>query len=77
MEEWVSKSKFKARALEYFRKVQQTRQPLVITDHGQPVLRLVPYRVDPTSALRVLRGSVTAYHEPTEPVGVDEWESLR
>lgn len=43
----VSKSKFKARALELFREVERTGQPLVITDRGVPVLKLVPYREDP------------------------------
>ena len=77
VEERVSKTQFKARALEYLRRVQQTGHPLVITDRGRPVLRVVPYGVDIQQALRPLRGSVLAYHEPTEPVGLDEWEALR
>ena len=43
----VSKSKFKARALEYFRSVQRTGKLLIITDHGKPVVKIVPYREDP------------------------------
>ncbi len=54
----ISKSKFKARALEYFREVERTGQALVITDRGRPVLRLVPYREDPQEALKVLRDTV-------------------
>ena len=40
----VSKSQFKARALEFFREVERTGQDLVITDRGKPVLKLTPYR---------------------------------
>jgi len=34
MEVWVSKSEFKARALEYFRKAERTGEPLITTDRG-------------------------------------------
>ncbi|WP_395449820.1 hypothetical protein ACHMW7_08400 [Aminobacter sp. UC22_36] len=34
----VSKSQFKAKALELFRAIEATGAPLVITDHGQPKL---------------------------------------
>ena len=71
----VSKSKFKARALEYFRAVERTGKPLIVTDHGKPVLRIVPYREDPEAAFRELKESVVRYDAPTEPVGVDDWES--
>jgi prevent-host-death family protein len=71
----VSKSRFKAHALEYFRQVETSGKPLIITDRGKPVLRLVPYRGDPDSALRVLRETVVKYRAPTRPVGEDDWES--
>lgn len=71
----VSKSRFKARALEFFRQVERTGQPIIITDHGTPVLKLMPYREDPDAALRVLRESVVKYDAPTKPVGEEDWES--
>ena len=71
----VSKSRFKARALEFFRQVERTGQPIIITDHGTPVLKIMPYREDPDAALRVLRESVVKYDAPTKPVGEDDWES--
>lgn len=77
MEERVSKAEFKARALEYLRKVQKTGRPIVITDRGKPVLRVVPYRPDAAEILRILRGSVVEFRDPTEPVAVDDWEALR
>lgn len=77
MTEAISKSKFKPRALEYFRRVEKTGEELVITDRGRPVVKVVPYRLDPDEALRTLRGSVVRYDDPTEPVGEEDWESLR
>ncbi len=75
--EQVSKSRFKARALEYLRKVQGTGQPLVILDRGRPVVKVVPYRGKAEEILRILRGSVRRYEEPTKPVAVEDWEALR
>lgn len=75
--EQVSKSRFKARALEYLRKVQQTGQPVVVLDRGRPVIKVVPYRGEAQEILRVLRGSVRRYQEPTRPVAVEDWEALR
>lgn len=73
----VSKSRFKAHALELFRQVERTGQPIVITDRGTPVLKLMPYREDPGAALRVLRESVVKYDGPTKPVGENDWETGR
>jgi antitoxin (DNA-binding transcriptional repressor) of toxin-antitoxin stability system len=73
----VSKSRFKSHALEYFRQVEKSRKPLVITDRGIPVLKVVPYSEDPEEILRELRNSVVKYKDPTKPVGRSEWESLR
>ena len=73
----ISKSQFKPKALEFFRRVQQTGHELVITEHGKPVLKIVPYVEDPEAALRALRGSVVAYRDPLEPVGEEDWEALR
>ena len=73
----ISKARFKAQALELFRQVERTGQPIVITDRGTPVLKLVPYREDPEEALRALRDTVVRYRAPTRPVGEEDWESGR
>ena len=77
MEQSVSKSAFKAKALEYFRDVEHSGKELVITDHGKPVLKIVPYDRDPLEDLKALRGSVLRYDDPLEPVGIEDWEALR
>jgi prevent-host-death family protein len=73
----VSKSAFKPKALEYFRTVQRTGEALIITDHGKPVLKIVPYEEDIEGALASLRGTVLAYDDPEAPVAQDDWEVLR
>ena len=74
----VSKSRFKAQALELFRQVEASGEPLVITDHGRPTLEVRPYRpVRPdANPLEELRGSVLRFDDPFAPVGEDDWEAL-
>lgn len=72
----VSKSEFKAKALEYFRQVEASGESVVVTDHGKPTLEVRPYRDFERDPLEVLRGSVVRYDDPTEPVDV-EWEAAR
>jgi prevent-host-death family protein len=73
----ISKSQFKPKSLEYFRQVQETGEPIIITDHGKPVLKIVPYIASPDDVLQALRGSVTKYEDPLEPVGLEDWEALQ
>jgi prevent-host-death family protein len=72
----VSKSRFKAHALELFRQVEASGHPIVITDRGIPVLKLSPYKEDPDAMLEELRGTVVEFANPFEPVGLDDWETL-
>jgi prevent-host-death family protein len=76
MPQTVSKSQFKPHSLEYFRQIEQTGEELVITDHGRPVLKVVPYVADPEECFRGLRNTVLEYVDPLEPVGAEEWEAL-
>ena len=77
MDSTVSKSKFKPKALEYFRRVEETGEEIVITDNGRPVLKIVPFRDAKSDPRAALRGSVLRYVRPTGPVGTDEWETLK
>ncbi len=77
MQHHVSKTEFKARALELFRQVEATGEPLVVTDHGKPALEIRPYRKDDRAALARLRGSVVRFDQPLSPVGEDLWEAAQ
>jgi antitoxin (DNA-binding transcriptional repressor) of toxin-antitoxin stability system len=74
MQEKVSKSQFKARALELFRAVELTGKPLIVTDHGRPAVEIRRYNEKRRDPLSKLRGSVAEYHDPTEPVAEGDWE---
>jgi prevent-host-death family protein len=73
----ISKSEFKAKALEYFRQVESTGESLIVTDHGRPTLELRPYRDDARDPLDLLRGSLLRYDNPMDPVGEDDWEAAQ
>jgi antitoxin (DNA-binding transcriptional repressor) of toxin-antitoxin stability system len=77
MKKTVSKSRFKAQALQWFREIERTGEDLIITDKGKPVLRVTRLIEEPEEDLRALRGSVLSFEDPTAPVGLDDWEALR
>ncbi len=77
MENQVAKSKFKPHALQYFREVERAGRALIITDRGKPVLKITPYSEKSSEALRMLRNSVIKHGNPTEPVGLNDWERLK
>ena len=72
----VSKSRFKAHALELLRRVERTGQEIIITDRGRPVVKVVAYSAEPSRLLSELRESVVRYDAPEEPVGAEEWDAL-
>lgn len=77
----VSKAHFKARALEYFRKVEKTGEPVIVTDRGRPTIEVRRHpsaRDGKEDPLAALRGSVLRFDEPTAPaVDGSGWEALR
>ena len=74
----VSKSRLKAQALELFRQVEASGEPLVVTDHGRPTLELRPYRPTSPAAdpLDQLRGSVLRFDDPFAPACENDWQAL-
>ncbi|HKT95804.1 MAG TPA: type II toxin-antitoxin system Phd/YefM family antitoxin [Paraburkholderia sp.] len=73
----VSKSEFKAKALEFFRQIEASGESVVVTDHGKPALEVRTYRNMERNPLDVLRGSVVRYENPTEPVAEGDWEAAQ
>lgn len=49
----VAISALKGRMLENFRQVEETGEPLVVTDHGKPVLQVVPFLEKRRSCRRI------------------------
>lgn len=73
----VSKSQFKAKALELFREIEATGEPLIVTDHGEPKLEIRRIDHKHPNPLDLLKGSVLRYDDPLEPVGAEGWEALK
>lgn len=76
MDTEVSKSQFKAHALEIFRRVEATGEPVIVTDHGTPRLIVRKYTGPATAARERLKGSVLRYQSPLEPVAEGDWDAL-
>lgn len=71
----ISKTQFKAKALEFFRQIETSGESVVITDHGKPSLEIRPYRNEDRNPLEILQGSIIRYDDPTAPVDV-EWKAI-
>jgi antitoxin (DNA-binding transcriptional repressor) of toxin-antitoxin stability system len=71
----ISKSKLKAKMLEIFRQLEASGDELVVTDHGKPVLKIIP--IKPKAAVNVvfgdLQGQVT-YLEDINAPSLPEWK---
>ena len=46
-------SEFKARCIELIKRVQATRQPLIVTLRGQPVAKVVPFEKEGETGVKL------------------------
>jgi hypothetical protein len=73
----ISKAQFKARSLEYFRLVEQTKEPMIITHGGTPTIKISAFQEDPERIMKSLRKSIISYKDPLSPIGEDAWKALQ
>jgi len=74
---WVAAADFKATCLELMDRVRETRTEYVVTKHGKPVAKLVPYNEPKRPPLLgFMKGSVLHYERPLDPLD-DEWDINR
>jgi antitoxin (DNA-binding transcriptional repressor) of toxin-antitoxin stability system len=82
----ISKGRLKAKMLEYFREVERTGEPLVVTDHGRAVLEVRPMAEKKiVTAQDVLEwydkgngpGILPDEEELMKPLPWEDWEVLR
>lgn len=73
--EQISKTEFKAHALEVFRDIEQSGKPRIITDRGRPTLEIRKVRQHYMAPLDVLKGTVVKFDAATAPVAEDDWEN--
>ncbi len=71
----ISKSEFKARALEVLRNVERSGEARVITDHGKPTLEIRKLRRSDVPPLDLLKGTVLKFEGALEPVAPEDWDN--
>jgi prevent-host-death family protein len=70
----VPAADFKAQCLKLMDRVRETGVEYVITKHGEPVAKLVPYTADErTPVFGSLKGTVLKYERPFDPLD-DEYD---
>ena len=70
----IKASEFKAMCLKLMDEVAETGEEVVITKHGRPVSRLVPYQERPKSLFGLDRGRMKIVGDIVSPIDV-EWEA--
>ena len=74
MQNRLSKSQLKPELLHYLRLVEKGTS-FIVTDHGTPVARIIPYKDKPVKTSKIkLKGSIKKFINPTESVGLDDWD---
>jgi prevent-host-death family protein len=65
---------FKAQCLQLMDRVRETGEEFVVTKHGKPVAKLVPY-TEPKKRpfFGFMRGTVLSYERPFDPIDA-EWD---
>ena len=61
--------------LEHFRQLEESGEEIVVTSHGKPVLRVMPYspKQSPETVFADLRGKLVYHGDVLEPEA-EEWE---
>jgi prevent-host-death family protein len=68
----VSAAEFKATCLELMDRVRETGVEYVVTKHGKPVAKLVPYsNPEKQPFFGSMKGSVISYERPFDPIDGD------
>lgn len=68
----VPAAAFKARCLELMDRVRESGAEFVVTKHGRPVARLVPYEDSGAKSLfGSMKGTVLKFDRPLDPIEAD------
>jgi prevent-host-death family protein len=71
----IAASKFKIKCLSLIRDIVQDHEPVIITKHGKPLAKLVPYKIDKEKENKPLKGAATYIGDIVSPIDV-KWESM-
>ncbi len=71
-------AEFKTMCLAVMDKVNLTREPVIVTKHGKPVVKVVPAEPLDDDIFGYMPGRAKVVGDLIEPAAAsDEWESLR
>ena len=70
----IKASEFKAKCLKLMDEVAESGEEIVITKHGRPVSRLLPYREKPQSPFGRDRDIIQIHGDLDEPIDM-EWDA--
>jgi prevent-host-death family protein len=72
----IQAGKFKAQCLALLDEVAQTNEPLIITKHGKPVAKLLPFDNKKDGNKTPLKGLATFIGDIISPLD-DDWEAAK
>ena len=72
----IQAGKFKAQCLALLDTVARTHETLVITKHGKPVAKVLPFDTDKEDFETPLKGLATFIGDIISPID-DEWEATK
>ena len=65
----IAAAAFKARCLELMDRVRETGVEYIVTKHGEPVAKLVPYTAQrQTRLFGSMKGTILKYERPFDPI---------
>ena len=76
MKTTVPAGEFKAKCLNLIDEVAETRNPLVITKRGKPMVQVIPMPAKHRDIVGSMKGSVTILGDIIAPLDV-EWDAMK
>lgn len=70
----VPAARFKAQCLSLLERVRQSRRPIIVTKHGQPVVKVVPLGTARRSIVGYSKGTVKILGDIVAPTG-ERWDA--
>jgi len=70
----VPATEFKMHCLALLEEVRETRQPLLVTRHGKPVVEISPYVPKNAARVNPLKGSIVFQDDLISPLE-EKWDS--
>ncbi len=74
----IPAGEFKTHCLTVMDEVQATGQPVVVTKHGKPVVKLVPAKTKDDSIFGYMVGKAKIVGDLVSPITpIEDWDALR